>query len=283
MKRGHESQTAVIVAMARAAAHGVTPVRRFSDPTAITLLPADVRERIDRFRAGAAPVGFRERMAWGMLRYWAPMMVTRTVAIDDVIRTAGAPQLVILGAGLDGRAWRMPELARTVVWEVDHPDSQQRKRERIGTLTRTAREVRFVPVDFTRNSLDAALASDGHDPALPTTWVWEGVVMYLTPAEVRKTVDVLAKRSAAGSHLVILYHRPGSVLKLIGLLVRRMGEPLRSSQSPRAMRTLLRARGFRVVKDQSLPEIASELDDSLARAMRKLKHLAVVTAVRQGS
>jgi O-methyltransferase involved in polyketide biosynthesis len=39
------------------------------------------------------------------------MMVARTVAIDGAIRTAVSSQVVILGAGLDGRAWRMPELA----------------------------------------------------------------------------------------------------------------------------------------------------------------------------
>jgi Leucine carboxyl methyltransferase len=52
------------------------------------------------------------------------------VAIDDAIRTAASPQVVILGAGLDGRAWRVSELADAIVFEVDHPDSQRMKRER---------------------------------------------------------------------------------------------------------------------------------------------------------
>ena len=57
-------------------------------------------------------------------------MTVRSLAIDDAIAAAKNPQLVIQGAGLDGRAFRMPELRDKVVFEVDHPDSQRDKRAR---------------------------------------------------------------------------------------------------------------------------------------------------------
>jgi methyltransferase (TIGR00027 family) len=272
-----------MVAAGRAAAHGMTSVARFSDPTAMALLPEEVRPRVERYRAGPRPTGLRARAAWGLFQYRVNMMVARTVVIDDAIREAASPQLVILGAGLDGRAWRMPELAQTVVWEVDHPDSQRVKRARAGALTRTAREVRFVPVDFTRDSLADALEAAGHDVALPTTWVWEGVVMYLTPARVAATLAVIAGRSAAGSRLVILYHRPAAVVRVIGLLLRRLGEPLRSTFTPRAMRALLESRGFRVIRDQGLPEIGAALGGEVARSTRGMKHMGIITAARNGT
>jgi methyltransferase (TIGR00027 family) len=177
----------------------------------------------------------------------------------------------------------MPELAQTVVWEVDHPDSQRVKRARAGALTLAAREVRFVPVDFTRDSLADALEAAGHDVALPTTWVWEGVVMYLTPAQVAATLTVIAGRSVAGSRLVILYHRPAAVVRLIGLLLRRLGEPLRSTFTPRAMRALLESRGFRVIRDQGLPEIGAALGGEVARSTRSMKHMGIVAAARNGT
>jgi methyltransferase (TIGR00027 family) len=278
MQAGRESQTAVMVAMGRAAAHGVTTVRRFSDPTAVALLPEEARQRVLRFRAGETPRGLRGRLA----HYRTQMMVARTVAIDDAIREAGARQLVILGAGLDGRAWRMPELADTTVWEVDHPDSQAQKRSRITRLTQAAREVRFVPVDFTRDTLGDALAAAGHDPAAPTTWVWEGVVMYLTRAEVDATLAAVAARSAPGSHLVILYHCPAPLLLgLIGLLVRRLGEPLRSSFTQREMAAVLDFHGFDVLRDQGLPEIGAALGGEVAAATGGMKHMRIVTAARR--
>jgi len=246
MRSGRESQTAVMVAMWRAVAHGTTAEPRFSDPTAMTLLPEEARPRVERFRAGTPPRGLRERLGRRYFHYGVQAMVARTVAIDDAVREAGAAQLVILGAGLDGRAWRMPELVDTTVWEVDHPDSQRTKRQRSEPLTRAARDVRFVPVDFTRDSLGDALAAAGHDPVAPTTWVWEGVVMYLTPAQLNSTLAVVAERSAPGSHLVILYHRPAPTLWLIGLMVRRVGEPLRSSYTDWQMAALLDAHGFDV-------------------------------------
>jgi hypothetical protein len=48
------------------------------------------------------------------------------VVFDGAIRTAAYPHVVILGAGLDGRAWRMSELADAIIFEVDHPDSQRK-------------------------------------------------------------------------------------------------------------------------------------------------------------
>jgi methyltransferase (TIGR00027 family) len=179
-------------------------------------------------------------------------MVVRTVAIDEAIRAAASPQVVILGAGLDGRAWRMPELGGAVVFEVDHPDSQREKRARAAALTRTAREVRFVPVDFSRDALDDALAAAGHDRLLPTTWVWEGVVMYLTPAEVEATLAVVAQRSAAASRLVVAYHTPAWLLWVVGPIVRRLGEPLRSAFTPEAMEALLGRHGFRAARDEDV-------------------------------
>jgi methyltransferase (TIGR00027 family) len=208
------------------------------------------------------------------------MMVARTVEIDEAVRHAAAPQLVILGAGLDGRAWRMPELGDAVVFEVDHPDSQRMKRERVTGMMPSAKEVRFVPVDFTRDSLSDALAAAGHDATLPTTWIWEGVVMYLTPAEVEKTLSVVAPRSAPGSCLVILYTSPAWLLHIVGLLVKRLGEPFRSRFTAQEMRTLLEKHGFAVVRDEDIPRIGSAMAPEIAQGTKVMKHVRVVTAGR---
>ena len=167
----------------------------------------------------------------------------RTVAIDDAVSEWPAAQVVILGAGLDGRAWRMPGLASVDVFEVDHPTSQRDKRDRVGELPSLARSLRFVPVDFTGDDLDGALASAGHEPATATTWIWEGVVPYLTPAEVGATALVVGGRSAPGSRLVVNYQAPALSARigrrLAGLLAALAGradplahEPQRSAWTP---------------------------------------------------
>ena len=265
--------------MARAFADGAYDAVRFADPTAITLLPEDARNKLERMRHAAATLTAREHFELRMLEKRAQVMVARTVAIDDAIRKATSPQLVILGAGLDGRAWRMPELENVVVFEVDHPDSQREKRERATALTQTARDVRFVPVDFKHGHLTDALTTAGHDPTLPTTWVWEGVVMYLERSEIAETLRAIASLSAKGSQLVVMYLSPAWLLALIGIAVRRVGEPLRSIFTEREMRSLLVEHGFVVTSDLDAPSVGSALSMEFGRQLRRVgKHIRFAEA-----
>jgi methyltransferase (TIGR00027 family) len=209
------------------------------------------------------------------------MMVARTVAIDAELRNAAAPQIVILGAGLDGRAWRMRELVTSLVFEVDHPDSQQQKLRRIASLTREAREVRFVPMDFRTDDLAHALETAGHDPCLPTAWLWEGVVMYLKRAEIERTLRVVGDRSAPGSRLIAAYHQPMWMLLLFGLIVRRLGEPIRTVLTPHQMQELLTRYGFHTRWDRDLPAIGSELSAEIGHAISLMRHVRIVAADRE--
>src|SRR5262249_29257435 len=148
-----------------------------------------------------------------MVKASAEVVVPRTVAIDDAVAEHAAPQVVILGAGLDGRAWRMEALAGAYVCEVDQPASQRDKRDRAAALP-ADRAPRFAPVDFGRDRLADALAAAGHDAAVPTTWVWEGVVPYLTSAEVEATTAGIAALSAPGSRLIVNYQAPSALGRL---------------------------------------------------------------------
>jgi len=281
MEQGRASRTAEIVCMGRAVAHGRTSVRRYADPTARILLPEAARARVDRLVTGRAPRGVREHIEKGYFDVQAKVMVTRTVVIDDAVRAAASPELVILGAGLDGRAWRMQELRDIVVFEVDHPASQRDKRERATRLTSFAKDVHFVPVDFQRDSLDDALARAGHDAARPTTWVWEGVVMYLTPGEVDATLSVIARRSAAKSHVIAVYHSPAFFLRLVSFFLRRFGEPLRSAYTPEAMKSLLARHGFEVTSDANIPALSKSLSLDLGPAATRIAPQRIVTATHR--
>jgi len=264
------SRTAVLVCQGRAAADGRIATDRFSDPIATLLLREDERAVVDRARSDSPPKDWRQRMESELVRATAEGMVARTVAIDDAIRAWPAPQLVILGAGLDGRAWRMPELSDTAVFEVDHPASQQDKRNRIGELPRLAGTFRLVPVDFGRDQLGLALAAAGHVASQPTTWVWEGVVPYLTREQVRTTLALVRARSAPGSRLIVNYQHPAVSARLGRLLMLTVttlarhpyplaGEPRRSTWTPAAMRGLLGGHGFTVTSDEDLLSLAGRL------------------------
>jgi methyltransferase (TIGR00027 family) len=280
MEPGKASQTAVLVCAARALAHEKGLVRGFSDPTALDLLPPESRAMVDAHRAGP-PRNIRARFRYEFMTARAAMMAVRTVVVDEAVREAAAPQIVILGAGLDGRAWRMPELRDAIVYEVDHPDTQREKRARAGSLRRQARDVKFVAVDFTRDDLDERLAAAGHDPSQPTMWIWEGVVMYLTPPEVEATLRIASARSAPASRLAIVYLGPGGwIVPFVGLVVRRLGEPFRSRYTAEEMRELLARHGFEAQRDESLPVSAARVAPSIEKASRRVKHMRTVIATR---
>lgn len=261
------SRTAVLVCQGRAVADDRIAVGRFSDPVAYDLLRPDEREVVDRIRAGSPPRGLGARLEYETVRGGGAMMAARTIAVDDAVRRAAAPQLVVLGAGLDARAWRMPELAEVAAYEVDHPASQRDKRDRLGDRAPTAASVRFVPVDFTVGGLAEGLRSAGYDPGRPATWVWEGVVPYLTTAEVIAAAAELGGLSAPGSTLVVNYQERAVVARITRLLVQGAyavgrrpspwsGEPWRSMWSPEQLAALLRSVGFTVVRDLRLLDVA---------------------------
>lgn len=134
-------------------------------------------------------------------------LVMRTRYIDDVVAAqvaGGITQLVILGAGLDTRAYRLPGLSSVVVFEVDLPAIQRRKQRSLRGTVPVAQEIRFVPVDLGVQPLGEALRNAGLDADRPVLFVWEGVTQYLSEAAVRSTLDVVAG-SARGSALVFTY------------------------------------------------------------------------------
>ena len=265
VKRGRSSRTASFVTFVRALAHdGFTDVRGFSDPTARELLDDKARARLEkaerRLRSGGARSG-RQRL----LQKAVDLLALRTLVIDEAVERElrrGTRQLVLLGAGLDGRAWRLPGLAESRAFEVDHPDTQAAKRARLGALKPSAARVDFVPVDFERDSLGDSLARAGHESGAPTVWVWEGVVMYLTLGAVRATLQAIAARSARGSVLVVYYHTEKH-RGLAALLLRLVGEPNRSSFSPAELARELASVGFAVEMDERAVEWSARFGGSV--------------------
>ena len=263
------SATAVLVCQGRAVADGRHAVGRFSDPVARELLdPAD-RLVVDAVRAAQVPTG-AARISYELVSRTGLTMVPRTIAIDEAIREHGAGQVVILGAGLDGRAWRMPELGRATVFEVDHPASQRDKLRRVAGLVPTAGRVVPVAVDLAGERLAPALEAAGFDRGAVSTWVWEGVVPYLTAPEVARTATQIAELTAPGSRLVVQYQAASAALPVMRRVMRLgmrlsgvpdplAGEPWRSLWRPRRMRELLHDNGFEVSADRDLLALSEGL------------------------
>jgi O-methyltransferase involved in polyketide biosynthesis len=119
------SRTAVLVCQAEAVANDRLAIGRFSDPVAAHLHRDAERVAVDRARSGTTPDSWAERLEAAVLDHNTTVLVPRAVVIDDAVRAKANPQLVILGAGLAARAYRLPVRAEVDVYEVEQPASQQ--------------------------------------------------------------------------------------------------------------------------------------------------------------
>jgi methyltransferase (TIGR00027 family) len=256
MRKGRESRTSSLVTLMRALSHeGLTEVRGFSDPTALVFLSEPWRWMYRRtMRSVARRPDGRERML-ERARGRMDLVALRTRVFDDAwhaAHTAGARQLVLLGAGLDGRAFRLEDVADSVVLEVDHPATQAMKRERARSLAPKAMHHQYVPVDFERDRLGDALARAGHVADQLTFWLWEGVTPYLTPEAQLETLRAVAQRSSPGSRIAMTYVEPDTSPRRwfdVRMVVRLFGEPFRGEMTRATAAERVASAGLRVIED----------------------------------
>ncbi len=143
-----------------------------------------------------------DRRSIGDIVSW---IAARTRFFDDAVVSAiagGVRQIVILGAGYDGRALRF-RTPGVRFFEVDHPATQRDKRRRLDDVGASTDGIAFVAADFTEEGLAVALVRAGHDRGLPTQFLCEGVLRYLPEQWFRALLRVAADASAPASRLAV--------------------------------------------------------------------------------
>lgn len=192
--------TATMVAAQRAlAAAGPEPL--IDDPFAAPLVRAVGIDVYTRLVNNEIPVEADsefdpDRMARGMgvrTRFYDKFFLDAT--------KSGVRQAVILAAGLDARAYRLPWPAGTVVYEVDLPEVIEFKTTTLSSLgAEPTAERRTVAVDL-RDDWPAALRAAGFDADAPSAWSAEGLVVYLPPEAQDALFDNVTTLSSSGSRL----------------------------------------------------------------------------------
>jgi methyltransferase (TIGR00027 family) len=132
-------------------------------------------------------------------------VAARTRFFDDMVLRAiaiGVPQIVILGAGYDGRALRFRAPGITY-FEVDHPATQRDKRERLARIAASTDNIVFVAADFNEPGLADALETGGHDHNVRSLFICEGVLRYLPETSYRELLRVAGTQAAPGSEFAV--------------------------------------------------------------------------------
>jgi methyltransferase (TIGR00027 family) len=236
VRQGEASGTAQ-----RVAAHRLTFERvpaPYGDPAADERLARDVAGSVD-------VAGTSEQM----VRYLA----ARTAFFDRVVFGAverGVAQIVIAAAGYDGRALRYAK--PSVQWfEIDHPDTQRDKLERLERLGIDTTHIAFVAADFAVDDIAASLKNAGHHPDAPSLFVCEGVAIYLEPPVLEGLLQGLRSVAADGSLLAISLSLSSSSeaesvrRDAFRAAVAAMGEPARTVLSQDEVDALLATTAWR--------------------------------------
>jgi methyltransferase (TIGR00027 family) len=190
------ADTGVLVAAMRAR-ESARDDRLFTDPFA---------ERL----AGEAGMEMLARMVAEVGDQSATQIVVRTRFWDEALlrATDSVNQVVIVAAGLDARAFRLPLPARTTVFELDQRQVIAAKGERMADVEARCRRV-ALGVDLA-DDWTGELRSAGLDPEAPSVWLIEGLLQYLDETAVRTLFARIDGLSAPGS--VLLYDIVGAAL-----------------------------------------------------------------------
>ncbi len=207
------SYTARIVA-AKRAIEQFHPAPLFEDPYAAALAGDEVDVLLSRWQEVAAvQVVPLEQVVVKRTRYIA----IRTKFMDDCLNAALSQaeykQVVILGAGLDTRAYRLTWPPGTTVYEVDSPAVLYYKAQVLRGITPTC-IYRPVPGDLAAPNAQWAtdILAAGYQATVPTIWLVEGVVMYLQEKEVHRLLQTVTALSSTGSVLGMDGVTTGSIL-----------------------------------------------------------------------
>lgn len=165
----------------------------------------------------------------------------------------GARQYVILGAGLDSFAYRQPPWASSLrIYEVDHPITQQWKRDRLrAAAIAIPSNLIFVPIDFERATIPDAFRATGFSFASHTFCSWMGVTQYLTPEALESTFRFVLSLTPS-SEIVLSFILPqeelsGVEAEALAIAARRaaeVGEPWVARFGAGELAAKLRLMGF---------------------------------------
>ena len=255
MQAGQPSHTARGAAAYRAIHQTLDGGVIFSDPFAARILDEETRARLDKTAADLS------------LRPWRLFIAARSRFSEDTLvacAARGVRQVVVLGAGLDTFSLRNAHAGLGVrVFEVDYPATQDWKRERLKQAgLAIPSSLTFAPVDFERQSLADGLKSAGFQADRPSFFQWLGVVPYLRREAVAMTLDFIA--SVRELEVVFDYAEPvenypaerrENVMAVAASAASR-GEPWLSLFDTVELSGMLRQKGFGVVEDLGLAEIA---------------------------
>ena len=195
-------------------------------------------------------------------RYITPIPISRIAFAEKellrFVKENGKSQYVICGAGMDTFAFRN-ENPDIHIFELDHPDTQRFKLERIKQLEwNIPKNVVYVPVDFSKDDMAEELKGAGLQTDVPTFFSILGVTYYLTLPVFEETLEKINRISAVGSRLVFDFpdettfeKRKNKRAYELAQITDKLGEPMQHGFTTEEIRHAVSRNGFSVIRHET--------------------------------
>lgn len=265
-----ESITAKLCSFARAYHSNFEKKKIFDDYLAYDLMGREEYDEIGQLIENGfdtssfdAKRTFNGTLVYPLLnKYITPIPLSRIAFAEEelqrFVKDNGKCQYVICGAGMDTFAFRNenPDIR---IFELDHPDTQRYKLERIKHLEwNVPVNVRYVPIDFSADDMNETLNKAGFDQSLPTFFSILGVTYYLTLPVFEQTLEKISHISRKGNRLVFDFPDETTFGKdsdkranHLAQITDKLGEPMQHGFTVSEMHQALSENGFTVVRHET--------------------------------
>jgi methyltransferase (TIGR00027 family) len=296
------SMTALISSFSRAYHAEFDEPKIFYDPIARQLMTDEEYNQIMGYMIGGidffAPekkselVAPEEILKWVVQTQLAPTPLARARYCEDMVMNAvkyGTKQYVILGAGMDTFAYRNDGLMANIhVFEVDHPDTQKHKIQRVVQAGWNVPDnLHYVPMDFTKDCLADELKRAGFDNTKITFYSWLGVTYYLTKEDIAKILRTIAALSPDGSSLLFDYPDDQFLISDVGRVKNQIamagaaGEEMQADFCYAELEKLLSDSGLFIYEHLTTSDISNCFFADRSDYLQAFEHINYVLAVKK--
>ncbi len=300
MKQDERSMTALISSFGRAYHFENDDPKIFSDALAGELITDDEYKKIAEYMVRGidffAPekkdelLDQAEILKWIVQTQLAPTPLARARYCKEMLENAietGIAQYVILGAGMDTSAYKNYDvLSKMSVFEVDHPDTQAFKKQRVEQAGLIAPEnLHYVPVDFSEDNLGDELKRSGFIFERRTFFSWLGVSYYMTKEQNLNMFKTISSLVPKGSSIVFDYADENiftSDLKRVRNMIamaKASGEPMKSCYNYYELEKALEEAGFLIYEHLFTGEIEKRFFANRTDYLHAFEHINYALAV----
>ncbi|WP_242981142.1 class I SAM-dependent methyltransferase [Ruminiclostridium sufflavum] len=296
-----ESMTAKICSFVRAFHSNLSKQKIFDDYLAYDMMGKEEYEEIGQLIQNELGInrsdpdtGFCGKDLSPLIdQYVAPIPLSRIAyaerKLESFAKLHGACQYVICGAGMDTFAFRNdnPDIC---IFELDHPDTQRYKLERIERLEWSIPEnVRYVSIDFSQEDLEETLREAGFNPDIPSFFAILGVTYYLTLPVFEQTITKIADLSGEGNRIVFdypdettFYEDAAERVRLLAQITARLGEPMEQGLLYEDIKTVLERNSFSVEEHLAPERIQTVFFQDRKDGLRAFENIHLILAEKEG-